>query len=93
MDQMRMKLTPGMQDGEYEGSLHDAMMKVMPDMKMTDMMREGLKPGKTPRMMIDAMLAGWRSKHGDMAAVAPFDMSADPSPPPIESEARKVVQR
>jgi hypothetical protein len=74
-EQMRMKLTPGMQDGETEGSLHDAMMKIMPDMKMD---QEGMKPGNAPQSMVDAMLQGWREKHGGMPDVEPIDMSKDP---------------
>ena len=62
-DQLRMKLTPGMQDGEIEGSLHDAMMKLMPDMKMDP---ETMKPGKASQKMVDMMLKGWREKHGNM---------------------------
>lgn len=73
--QLKMKLTPGMQEGEIDGSLHDAMMKLMPDMKMD---KEGMKPGNTPQNMVDAMLQGWQAKHGDMPDVEPIDMSADP---------------
>lgn len=80
MDQMKMKLTPGMQDGEIEGSLHDAMMKIMPDMTMD---AEGMKPGKAPQKMIDAMLRGWQDKYGDMPDVEPIDMSSEPSLPPV----------
>jgi hypothetical protein len=75
MDQVRMKLTPGMQDGEIEGSLHDAVMQIVPDMQMNPQMME---PGVTPRMMIDAMLQGWQDKHGDMPDVEPWPMDAEP---------------
>jgi hypothetical protein len=71
MEQLRMKLTPGMQDGESEGSWHDAMMKLMPDMKM-DM--ESMKPGKASKMMVDAMLKGWREKYGNMPDIEPIPM-------------------
>jgi hypothetical protein len=73
-----MKLTPGMQESEIEGSLHDAMMKLMPDMKMD---KEGMKPGNTPQQMVDAMLKGWQEKHGNMPDAEPIDMSSDPAPP------------
>ncbi len=75
-ESMKQKLMPGMQDGETPGSLHDAMMAVMPDMKM---MPESMKPGKTPRMMVEAMLKGWRQKHGDMAEAAPYPMQDEPA--------------
>lgn len=74
--QLRMKLTPGMQDGEMEGSLHDVMMKLMPEMKM-DM--EGMKPGKVSQQMVDAMLRGWREKHGNMPDIEPFPMDQEPN--------------
>ncbi len=77
---IRLKLQPGMQEGETPGSLHDAMMAVMPDMKM---MPESMEPGATPRMMIDAMLRGWREKHGDMPEVEPMPMNAEPVLPPL----------
>ena len=80
MEQFRMKLTPGMQEGEIPGSWHDAMMKLMPDMKMDP---EGMKPGKAPQKMIDAMLRGWEEKYGDMPDVEPIDMSREPEPPPL----------
>jgi hypothetical protein len=72
---MKLKLIPGMQEGEIEGSLHDAMMKLMPDMKM-DM--ESMKPGNASKMMVDTMLKGWREKHGDMADVEPMPMDNEP---------------
>jgi len=76
MAQFQMKMRPGMEPGEIEGSLHDAMMKMMPDMKM---MPGALEPGKTPEMMRDAMLKGWQEKHGSMPDVPPLDMSREPT--------------
>ena len=72
-----MKMTDGMEPGEPEGSLHDAMMTVMPDMKMDP---ESMKPGVTPVMMRDAMLKGWQQKYGDMPDIEPLDMSNPPPP-------------
>lgn len=77
-EQLRMKLTPGMQDGEIEGSWHDAMMKMMPNMKMDP---ETMQPGKASRKMVDMMLKGWREKYGDLPDVEGIDMSEDPSAP------------
>ena len=79
MRAVRAKNTPGLQSGEVEGSLHDAVMATMPGMKM---MPEAMEPGKTPKMMVDAMLAGWRQKHGSMPDIAPMDMSREPHLPP-----------
>jgi hypothetical protein len=75
MAQVKMKLAPGMQDGEIEGSLHDAMMKLMPDMKM-DM--EGMKPGKVSHHMVEMMLKGWREKYGNMPDIEPMPMNNEP---------------
>jgi hypothetical protein len=76
MDHVRMKLTPGMQEGEIEGSLHDAIMQIVPDMQMD---HEMMEPGVTPQMMIDAMLQGWRDKHGDTPDIELWPMDAEPS--------------
>ncbi|HYG34301.1 MAG TPA: hypothetical protein VEC99_05930 [Clostridia bacterium] len=77
MEAFRKKLTPGMQEGEIEGSWHDAMMQMMPDMKMDP---EGMKPGKPARKMIEAMLEGWRKKYGDMPDIEPWPMADEPKP-------------
>lgn len=74
MEQMKKKLAPGMQAGESAGSLHDAMMELMPDMKMA---REAMEPGATPHKMVDAMLRGWTEKYGSMADVQPVAMSGE----------------
>jgi hypothetical protein len=73
---MKQKLMPGIQDGEIEGSLHDAMMKIMPDMKM---MPASIAPGETPNMMVEAMLKGWRSKYGNMPDIETLPMDKEPS--------------
>jgi hypothetical protein len=81
MAQFRMKMMPGIQEGEIEGSLHDAMMKLMPDMKM---MPEAMEPGKTPTMMTEMMLKGWQEKYGNMPDIAPLSMNVEPSAlPPL----------
>ena len=69
-----MKLTPGMQDGEIEGSLHEAMMQLLPDMKMDP---DTMQPGKASQKMVDAMLQGWRQKYGDLPGIEPIDMSQE----------------
>jgi len=79
---IKQKLAPGMQEGETPGSLHDAMMAVMPDMKM---MPEAMEPGATPQMMIDAMLQGWREKHGNMPDAEPVPMDAEPVLPALRA--------
>ena len=75
MDAFRKKLTPDMQEGEMDGSWHDTMMKMMPDMKMDP---EGMKPGKPATKMIQAMLDGWRKKYGDMPDIDPWPMTEEP---------------
>lgn len=73
---MKMKLAPGMQEGETPGSLHDAMMALMPNMRMDP---ASMAPGGTPQKMIDAMLKGWQEKHGDMPDAPPMPMDTEPS--------------
>ena len=68
---LRQKLSPGLDEGEHPGSLHEALMEVMPDMRMAP---ESMAPGATPRAMVAAMLRGWEEEHGAMADVAPLPM-------------------
>jgi len=83
MEQFKMKMMPGLQQGELPGSLHDAMMKVMPNMKM---MPEAMEPGKSSQMMVDMMLKGWRDKYGNMPDIELMPMDAEPTaPPPLRS--------
>ncbi len=80
MEQFRMKLMPGVQEGEISGSLHDAIMKLVPDMKMDHKMME---PGVTPHKMIKAMIKGWHDKYGNIPDVEPIPMDKNPDLPPI----------
>lgn len=84
MMQMKMKMTPGIQDGELPGSLHDAMMAMMPDMKM---MPEAMEPGKTPTMMTEMMLKGWQEKYGNMPDIEPISMNTEPTAAPPLTQA------
>ena len=85
MAQFMMKNRSGTEEGEHAGSLHDALMKVAPDMKMTPEMQASMAAGVAPQAMIDAMLAGWREKHGDMPDAPGIDMSSDPALPPLSA--------
>ena len=89
MAQFKLKMRPGIQPGELPGSLHDAVIKLMPDMTM---MPESMEPGATPKMMVDVMLKGWQKKHGNMPEVAPMPMAAEPSAPPALSAAAAPVR-
>lgn len=73
--QLTLKLTPGMQDGEVEGAWMDALKQLEPNVKM-DM--EGSKPGNASQKMVDMMLQGWQQKYGNMPDVPMIDMSTDP---------------
>ena len=85
MAQFKMKMAQGLQPGELPGSLHDALMKVYPKMRM---MPEGMAPGATPTMMVDTMLKGWEAKYGSMPDIPGYDMSVEPtSVPPMPKEA------
>jgi len=85
MAQFQMKLAPGMQEGEIPGSLADALMKMMPDMKMD---KEGMKPGNTPQMMVEAMMAGWRKKYASMPDIesAPMKEKIVSMPKPVSTK-------
>ncbi|EKD39266.1 MAG: hypothetical protein ACD_75C00458G0001 [uncultured bacterium] len=76
MAQFKMKLTPGLQEGELPGSLGEVMQAMMPEMKM---MPESLQPGVAPTKMIDMMLRGWQEKYGGMADVEPLPMQQGPA--------------
>lgn len=76
MHQFTLKLTPGMQEGEHAGSVSDAMKHVMPQMKMDE---KSMAPGATPQKMIDAMLAGWQEKYGNLPDVELISMQQEPS--------------
>lgn len=83
--QFKMKMTPGMQPGEIPGSLHDALMKMMPNMRM---MSGSTEPGLTPTMMVSTMLRGWQEKYGDLPDIAPWPMKSEPNaPPPLPAQA------
>lgn len=77
--QLKLKLTPGLQEGELPGSLLDALKALMPEMKMSP---EAVAPGAAPTKMVEAMLAAWRQKYAATAEVAPMPMEREPSPPP-----------
>lgn len=80
MVQFKMKLTPGLQPGEIPGSLHDALMQLMPDMRM---MPGSMEPGETPQTMVEAMLSGWQEKYADMPDISPYPMDSEPTAPPL----------
>ncbi|WP_027366854.1 hypothetical protein [Desulfocurvibacter africanus] len=77
-EQARMKLAPGLEQGEKPGSLHDAMKAMMPNMNMSP---EAMRPGGEPTKMSQAMLQGWQRKYGDMPDVQPISMNTEPTPP------------
>lgn len=83
--QMKLKLTPGIQPGETPGSLHDALMKIFPDMKM---MPGSTEPGESSPLMMQAMLSGWTKKYGMMPDLPPIDMSVDPTSKLTQAEGR-----
>ncbi len=90
MEQFRMKLAPGMQDGEIPGSLNQAMKQMMPRMQM---MPEAMAPGATPKKMIDAMLAGWQRKWGEISDVDPWPMNREPKMPAFPEAIRQAGWR
>ncbi|RUL87048.1 hypothetical protein TsocGM_14600 [Tautonia sociabilis] len=87
MHQLRLKLSPGYQPGEHPGSLHQALMKEYPQMKMD---KEGMAPGKASEKMVRTMIKGWSEKYGNMPEVPPIAMTDEPSlrPAPCGPEER-----
>lgn len=81
---LKQKTAPGLEPGEPPGSLADAMMAMMPGMKMDP---EAMAPGVTPTKMVDAMLAGWRSKYGNLPDIPLLDLSREPSLSPHPASA------
>ncbi len=74
--QLKLKLTPGIQEGELPGSFMDAMMKLMPNMQMA---HGGMNPGEVHPAMINAMLQGWQQKYGNLPDVELMPMDVEPS--------------
>ncbi|QIZ73203.1 hypothetical protein [Oxynema aestuarii] len=75
--QLKLKLTPGIQEGEIPGSFADAMHAMMPGMEMSS---HSMKAGESNPKMVEMMLEGWRQKYGDLADIEGIDMERDPSP-------------
>jgi hypothetical protein len=73
--QLRLKLTPGIQEGEIAGSFADAVREIMPEMMMPGMDQ----PGSVPPMMVQAMIDGWIEKYGSMPDIAPMPMDREPT--------------
>ena len=88
VDQFWKKMTPGLQEGEVEGSLHDAIMAVAPNIKM---MPEASEPGVPAQKMIDAMVEAWTSRLPEIPEVEPYPMAEDPVLPPLEKPADGVI--
>lgn len=88
MAQFRMKLSPGLEPGEIPGSLSDALMKLMPDMKMTP---EAAAPGATPADMVAAMLKGWQEKYSSLPDIDAMPMRTEPTAPaqPMQTAAQR----
>lgn len=79
VEQLRLKMTPGVQPGELPGSLHDALMKLVPNMKMN---ASAMKPGASDPEMMNMMLEGWRRRTIGLAEVPAIAMDVDPKLPP-----------
>lgn len=90
MEQLRKKLRPGLEAGEHPGSLHQALMKLVPQMKMGPAAVEGNKPGKVHGQMVEMMLAHWRETTRGMPPAAPWPMDREPSLPALVSAGRNA---
>jgi hypothetical protein len=76
LQQMMKNGRLGIEPGEIPGSLHEAMTRIAPGMRM---MPGATEPGETPRMMTETMEANWRRKAERMFDIAPIDMGVEPS--------------
>lgn len=79
LDQLRKKLSPDLEPGEIPGSLHDALMKLVPNMKMTPEAMQAESPGKSNPKMVEMMLMHWHEKVKDVTPVEPWPMGNEPS--------------
>ncbi|MBV6622617.1 MAG: hypothetical protein KI793_06650 [Rivularia sp. (in: Bacteria)] len=86
MAQLKMKLTPGIQEGEIPGSWMDAMKVLMPNMKMSP---EAMEPGKINSMMVETMLKGWQEKYGNLPDIESISMDTEPSAQDILAQTQK----
>ena len=75
-DQLKLKLTPGIQEGELPGSFADAMNALMPNAHQG---HNGMGPGEINPVMVEAMLDGWHEKYGNIADVETISMAEEPS--------------
>ncbi|MBC6419151.1 MAG: hypothetical protein GDA44_10385 [Prochloron sp. SP5CPC1] len=73
--QLKLKLTPGIQEGEIPGSFLNVMMEIVPDMNLSPTVRE---PGEIPPIMIEAMLKGWEQKYANLPDIEPISMEQEP---------------
>lgn len=85
MQQMMKNGRLGIEPGEVPGSLHDALMRVAPGMKM---MPGGMEPGQTTQMMVDMMVESWRRKAAHIPDVPPIDMTVEPTLAPTSVAVR-----
>lgn len=91
MDQMMKNGRLGIEPGEVEGSLRDAIMAVAPGMRM---MPGSVEPGETPAIMTEMMVASWMRKAARMPDIPPIDMSVEPVLPPIgQASVARVATR
>lgn len=80
IEQLRLKLRPGVQPGEHPGSLHEALMRVAPGLRMDP---SSMRPGVGSASMSRAMLAGWRRRTASLPPVAPLPMGEEPGLPAL----------
>lgn len=71
----RRKGMLGVHEGEQPGSLHDALMSLVPDMRMDP---QAVAAGGTPVAMVRAMLDGWTRKNAASPPVPELDMHQEP---------------
>lgn len=75
MDAFKKKMRPGLDASEHPGSLHDAIMALVPDMKMD---KEGMKAGVTPKMQ-DMMVKRAQMEARELSPVEPMPMQEEPA--------------
>lgn len=76
MSQFKTKMSLGVPGAEIDGSLHDALKKLMPDMHMEP---GSMEPGATPDGMVKTMLKGWETKMAGKPDAPELAMDREPS--------------
>lgn len=74
--QLKLKLTPGIQTNELPGSFYHSMHKLMPELKQH---HQPVKPGSVNPRMTQLMVKNWRDKAAFQTDIDSYRMDSEPS--------------